>query len=142
MERMHGVVAAALGELGVHARPHVPSPADQCPGCLCFQHFTAGDLMVGPAKVVGSAQRRQRGALLQHGAILLATSPYTPALPGIAELSGRLFTPDETCAAVRQAFVRATGWACVDDDWTAAERAHIERLVAEKYSCALWNCKR
>ena len=49
-------------------------------GLLCFQHLTPGDLLLQGAKVVGSAQRRHRGALLQHGGILLAASPHAPEL--------------------------------------------------------------
>lgn len=36
---------------------------------------------------MGSAQRRMRGAMLQHGSLLLAQSSYAPSLMGLAELS-------------------------------------------------------
>jgi len=55
---------------------------------LCFQRHTNGDVLVDNRKIAGSAQRRHRGAILQHGSILLATSPSAPELPGIKELSG------------------------------------------------------
>src|SRR5262245_28846184 len=70
--RMHEIIAAALAEFGIDTRLHVPSRAAVWSGFLCFEHFTAGDLIVNGAKVVGSAQRKQRGAVLQHGGILLA----------------------------------------------------------------------
>ncbi len=42
--------------------------------------------MAESAKVVGSAQRRRSGAVLQHGSMMLARSAITPELPGPAEL--------------------------------------------------------
>jgi lipoate-protein ligase A len=56
---------------------------------LCFQRRTAGDVIFNNQKIAGSAQRRCRGAVLQHGSILLARSQYAPELPGIHELGCR-----------------------------------------------------
>jgi lipoate-protein ligase A len=53
---------------------------------LCFERRSAGDIILKGQKVVGSAQRRCRGAVLQHGSILLAKSGYAPELPGIRDL--------------------------------------------------------
>jgi lipoate-protein ligase A len=39
-------------------------------------------------KIVGSAQRRHRGAILQHGSVLLERSSAAPELPGWKELTG------------------------------------------------------
>ena len=36
---------------------------------------------------MGSAQRRRKGAILQHGSLLLSASPTTPELFGVRELS-------------------------------------------------------
>src|SRR5262245_15370439 len=55
---------------------------------LCFQRRTLGDVVVGEHKIAGSAQRRRRCAILQHGSVLLAKSAAAPELPGIAELTG------------------------------------------------------
>jgi lipoate-protein ligase A len=142
LTRMHRLIAAALARLGVAARPHVPAGDEPFHGFLCFQHFTAGDLLLGPGKVVGSAQRRQRRALLQHGSILLAASPYTPVLPGIRELSGVDLPVADTCAALEQEWARQTGWDLCLAEWTGAERQRIEELVAEKYGRDGWNRKR
>jgi lipoyl(octanoyl) transferase len=141
LRRMHRVIAAALSELGVTARLH--DPPDLHPETpLCFRHLTAGDLLVGSAKVGGSAQRKHRGALVQHGGLLLAQSPYTPELPGIRELTGRTLAVEETCAAIGRALACETGWQLVLGDWAAGEAARVEELVAEKYSRREWNDKR
>jgi lipoate-protein ligase A len=142
LTRMHELIAAALVGLGVVARSHVPAGDAPFRGFLCFQQFTAGDLLFGPGKVVGSAQRRQRQALLQHGSILLTASPHAPMLPGIRELSGRTLGVDETCAAVGREWSRGTGWALRPGDWTDAERQRLAELAAGKYSRDEWNRKR
>lgn len=140
--RMHKIIALALQELGVSVTSACARPEAEATGPLCFRHHTAGDLAIGPDKVVGSAQRKLRGALLQHGGILLATSPHAPVLPGIAELSGRRLGPAPLADAVARAFERTTGWALAADDWASSERKRIEELVGEKYGRAEWNERR
>jgi lipoate-protein ligase A len=142
LPRLHAIIAAALAELGVAARLCGPGEQRQDEGPLCFRHFTTGDLLIDNAKVAGSAQRRHRGALLQHGAILLARSPHTPTLPGIRELTGRSLGVAETCGAVKAPFARQTGWILEDGDWTEDERRHLGELVAGKYTQDVWNRKR
>lgn len=143
LRRMHGMVATALATLGIAAHLHEATGAeDPFAGILCFQHFTPGDLLLGPAKIGGSAQRRQRRALLQHGALLLAASPATPVLPGILELTGQHLTVAETCLAVQHAFARQTGWNLVEAEWTAAEQQRLHELAAGKYAQEIWKRKR
>jgi len=138
--RMHAILAEALAALG--AAPEDVGPEARFGEVLCFLHHTPGDLRIGGAKVVGSAQRRRRGALLQHGAVLLAASPHTPALPGVADLTGRELPPLELAAEARGCFVRRTGWRLEAADWTADELQRIEALAAEKYARDTWNAKR
>lgn len=59
---------------------------------LCFQRRSPGDVVaVRPGgqddKVAGSAQRKRRGAVLQHGSLLLGRSQAAPELPGLIELA-------------------------------------------------------
>ncbi|HVS40214.1 MAG TPA: lipoate--protein ligase family protein [Gemmataceae bacterium] len=140
LARMHAIIAEALSASA--ALPESVLEESKFGEILCFLHHTPGDLRIGRTKVVGSAQRRQRGALLQHGAILLAGSPLTPALPGIAELCGRRQAAEEVAAAVRSAFARRTGWPLEQSDWTPEERRRIDLLATEKYGSASWNAKR
>ena len=142
LRRMHAILADALTGLRIPAGLHTPHGEPPFTGLLCFQHFAAGDLLLGGAKVVGSAQRRQRGALMQHGAILLARSPYAPLLPGIRELSGRTLPGEEICTAAAWAFARQTGCELAPGEWTAAEREQVARLAAAKYASDAWNRKR
>ena len=140
--RMHAIIAAALATFGIESHLHTASAAPRFAGHLCFQHLAADDLLIGSCKVVGSAQRKQRGALLQHGGILLAGSPHAPELPGISDLSGRSLTALETCDSVRRAFVARTGLDVAAAEWTYAEFQAVEELAASKYSQEWWNCKR
>ncbi len=82
--RFHGFIAAALSELEIAAKPSLCDEQRKLGEVLCFLHHTPGDLILNEAKIAGSAQRKQRGALMQHGAILLAGSPAAPALPGLS----------------------------------------------------------
>jgi lipoate-protein ligase A len=139
---MHNVLTAALASLGVSASAWAGQQTEPFAGLLCFQHITPGDLMIGSTKVVGSAQRRQRGALMQHGSVLLVTSPYAPVLPGIDALSGNRLSPEDTCWSIKDRFAEATGWTLSQGDWSEQERVRIEEMVQDKYCRDSWNWKR
>ncbi len=62
---------------------------------LCFERRAKGDLIVGDDKVGGSAQRRLRKSLLQHGSILLQRSDFAPELPGISDLTDGVLRTEE-----------------------------------------------
>ncbi len=53
---------------------------------LCFQRRTPVDVVIGEHKILGSAQRRTRTGLLQHGSLLLSASPALRELIGVEEL--------------------------------------------------------
>jgi lipoate-protein ligase A len=139
---MHVILAKALSELGVAASTCQAHAPQLFAGLLCFQHFTPGDLVIEGAKVTGSAQRRQRGALLQHGSVLLAGSPFAPALPGIKELTGRCPAIGNLCQTVTKHFADMTGWDLSPGPWNAQETGRIEILVNTRYAKESWNQKR
>jgi lipoate-protein ligase A len=138
--RMHTIISDSLRELGVN--PETISNEQPAPNLLCFHHLTPGDLVLDRAKVVGSAQRKQRGCLLQHGSILLAASPHAPTLPGILELTGRTIAIPELASALKKSFIAETGLTLTAADWTPGELERIEKLVHIKYSQPAWNQKR
>ena len=138
--RMHAVLAEALARLGM--APESVGQEVKHGDVLCFLHHTPGDLRIGRNKVAGSAQRRQRGALLQHGAVLLTASPHTPTLLGVAELCGRRLSAAEVAEAVQECFIRRSGWRLRASEWTDEERGRTNALAAEKYCQAAWNDKR
>ncbi|MBA3339419.1 MAG: octanoyltransferase, partial [Geodermatophilaceae bacterium] len=70
--RINNILIAALRELGVKAsvaRPACRMPAPDL--ALCFAEPAAGEIVAAGRKLVGSAQWRDGGALLQHGSILV-----------------------------------------------------------------------
>ncbi|HTU19662.1 MAG TPA: lipoate--protein ligase family protein [Gemmataceae bacterium] len=142
LKTMHLILRDALGGLGVSARLCGDTEEPKRGDVLCFLHHTPGDLLIGKAKIAGSAQHKQRGALMQHGSILLAASPFTPQLPGIRELTGTALSVELLCAAVTEQLRKHTGWALVSAEWTPQEKARIEELAVGKFSQPAWNSKR
>jgi lipoate-protein ligase A len=70
---------------------------------LCFQRRAGGDVVLAEWKIAGSAQRRERGAVLQHGSIILRRSSFAPELPGIAEIARLSLVASEFAERLRAA---------------------------------------
>jgi lipoyl(octanoyl) transferase len=140
---MHRLIAEAFEELGLPYRlVAAVGPIVKHGDVLCFQQHTPGDLLYGSHKVVGSAQRRHRQHLMQHGGVLLARSEYALALPGILELAGIAISPTQAGAAILKVLRRDTGWDLVNGEWTSRELDLIDELVRVKYGSPTWNRKR
>jgi lipoate-protein ligase A len=75
--QIHRVLADALRELGMPAYLAPPVPTPPLDSGACFSQPVGGEIMIGGRKVVGSAQLRQGGALLQHGSIQLNDNQHT-----------------------------------------------------------------
>ncbi len=101
-----------------------------------------GDVVIGDAKICGSAQRRHRGAVLQHGSVILARSPHAPELPGIAEVAGQAWEAGEVIAEWGRAIGRTVGLALEPDALLPAEIQAAERLEQEKYAHVDWTARR
>jgi lipoate-protein ligase A len=93
-------------------------------------------------KLVGSAQRRRAGAVLQHGSILLEHSPATPELPGAADLAGLAFDPAAWARALGVAIPRVLGLEAVRGAVSAGERERAGRLADQVYRDPAWTRKR
>lgn len=141
-QRMHRLIGMALVQFGVDCTQACAVPAEAFSGVLCFQHVTPCDLLLNGHKIAGSAQRRRRGALLQHGGILLARSKFAPALPGILELSKLSVPVTALSVLLGEAMQVETGWKLRPAPWTAAEQERTNALAAGKYSHQDWNEKR
>ncbi|HET7602792.1 MAG TPA: hypothetical protein VFK36_07220 [Gemmatimonadales bacterium] len=116
---IHAMLQRAVQSLGVHA---VLAPASMGSRPLdagaCFANPVGGEVMTASGKLVGSAQFRQNGALLQHGSLLLsggqdlvsevATGPATePHCSTLATELGRPVGFEEAASAVSRA---AAAW--------------------------------
>jgi lipoate-protein ligase A len=140
--RMHRIIVAALEVLAGVACECVGSEERKLGEVLCFLQHTPGDVILKGHKIVGSAQRKQRGAMLQHGGVLSARSEHIPGLPGLRELAGvSLSYPDLASAILRQ-FRAETGWMAEACDLIPAERQRAHELAETKYGSREWNEKR
>ena len=70
--QINALLVSALTTLGVPATIAAPSSRTMAPSALpCFAEPARGELTLSGRKLVGSAQWRDRAALLQHGSILI-----------------------------------------------------------------------
>lgn len=136
----HTTLVETLAGFGVAARlaPGTPCEPGRAPPFLCFQRRCAGDVLVGQGKIGGSAQRRHRGALLQHGSVLLRASPAAPELPGIQELSGRVIAAGELVTAWSERLVQRLGVRLHPTAATAHELGAAARYERERFLNPQW----
>jgi lipoate-protein ligase A len=94
------------------------------------------------AKIAGSAQRRHRGAILQHGSVLVETSTAAPELPGLEQTARVVVQPERLLELWREPLARELELNFVPGELSAAEQSRADKLVAEKFATAAWNEKR
>ena len=140
--KFHKMIASALTALGVFSQIVNAGEETNRGAFLCFLHQTPGDLLVDSKKVVGSAQRKLRGALMQHGSILFEQSPLTPDLPGIAELAGVHIGAEQLPVALARELALSSGWHINPGEWTPAEVSQRNTIAQQKYASVEWNFKR
>ena len=83
---MHRRIIDVLHNHGIASRLRGETDPSEATPFLCFQRGDANDVVLQGHKIVGSAQRRRRGAVIQHGSLLLRTSQYAPQIPGMLDL--------------------------------------------------------
>ncbi len=140
--RFHQTLVVALLEFDIESRLVVCGEKKKLGPFLCFLHHAPGDLLVNGSKVAGSAQRKMRGALMQHGSILLAQSPHAPALGGISELDGKRISAEELQSTLIRQFASRIGWIMERDCWSLDEQQQTDLIARDKYQSAAWNSKR
>jgi lipoate-protein ligase A len=128
---VHEAVLAALQELGITAALRGEPERHRDGHFLCFLRGDPHDLLVGGSKILGSAQRRRRGAVLQHGAVLLRRSSYAPDIPGLDELCLRAPGAAKLFEPLSAALERVLGDTAVAGELTSAERERIDRSIAQ-----------
>jgi lipoyl(octanoyl) transferase len=141
---VHDALLETLLALGIacEIRGKVAPVARALEPFLCFQRRAAGDVVFNGEKICGSAQRRRPAALLQHGSLLLASSPAAPELPGLAELTGRKFKAAAVANAWAAQIVRRLGLTAVPARLSSSELNRVRTLALEWYDCAKWTGRR
>jgi lipoyl(octanoyl) transferase len=146
-------LAAGLGRLGVRAElaPLIRGRGDvAAPPAFCFRRTGAYEIAVEGRKLVGSAQRRQRGAFLQHGSVVLdadparirAVFPHEPeptrGMTTLAAELGRRPDVGTVEAALAAGLAEAFGVPLRPAGLAPEESALVEALVADKYGTEAW----
>jgi lipoate-protein ligase A len=136
---IHGSLVQALDRLGVPAELWAASAGAerQAEPFLCFQRRAEGDVVAGGFKIAGSAQRRRRMAVMQHGSILLTRSPFAPELLGIAELMTNLDEQRLACLWL-ETLARRLGLTLQSGVLTPREEALASSLAGAKYGGESW----
>jgi lipoate-protein ligase A len=135
---VHRAVIALLSERGVTASLRGGMAAANENRFLCFGRGDPHDVVVAGHKVLGSAQRRRRGAILQHGSLLLARSAHAPEYPGLRELAGLALKPREVAGVLAQRLAVALGRAAFPASLSENEMSRAEELQRAKYSDLDW----
>lgn len=120
-------IEAALHQLTCEVEPPDRGDRQIAQPFLCFARRTCGDIVCRNSKIVGSAQRRRRGAVLQHGSILLSESPRAPELPGIAQLTGVSIGPDNFSQTWSGSLAKRLGAHALPGGLTDLERASAKQ---------------
>ena len=144
-----------LGDDGSHG-------PDRYPGAraICFAKTARCDLQAAGRKIVGSAQVRRDGAILQHGSIPLTINPagHAAVMPGpapgvaaegldraavsVTALLGRPVTFEELSRSVIEGFAEAFELHLRAEQLSPDEEACARRLCRDKYTTAAWNEER
>ncbi|WP_339675098.1 biotin/lipoate A/B protein ligase family protein [uncultured Gimesia sp.] len=114
---------------------------------LCFGRGDERDLIYQGQKILGSAQRRRRGAIVQHGSLLLLTSEHAPDFPGLLNLTGQTDRFQETflknlTVDFSNAISQALEFPLESQILTDEELAQSESLEKEKYSTDEWTSRK
>lgn len=140
---VHQALIDALRAEGVPAQRRGDGPVVVDRPFLCFTDRDPEDIVVGASKIVGSAQRRRPGAVLQHGSFVLSASPITPELPGIAELAPGIEADTAVWASrLVDRVTRALELTPEPEAIPEAITRAAARLETEVYRSHEWNGKR
>lgn len=144
-----------LHRLGIPARlaPVTEEPSGAVQGPACFDRPSAHEILLDGRKLVGSAQVRRGGALLQHGSILIeprvenlvaclrqpdgsGRTRLAEGVAGLAEVGD--FQPSEVAEAIADAFAERFGIGMVESPLRPEELAAAGALAESKYQAAAW----
>ena len=130
--QIHLTIAAGLQALGAPVQLAPAGRSVPLDAGACFSAAAGGEVVRDASKVVGSAQLRSDGALLQHGSVLLDDDQSLvrdvsigPAeLPDVQPLSQILGRPadwEEVALTIRDAATPWGEWATLDEAGLLAE---------------------
>ena len=143
VSRFHESLIACLRNRGILADliRHTSLP-DGEEAFLCFQRRSKSDVVIDRQKIAGSAQRRHRGALLQHGSVLWATSTAAPELPGISDLKATSFAQSDLMQSWLEHLAAELDVQFIDSELPAPQRAWALDFEQNRFASRTWTQKR
>ena len=114
-----------------------PRPSTLAP-FLCFGRGDPNDIVLGTHKIVGSAQRRRRGAILQHGSLLLERSPHAAEFSGLRDLTGADLKPSQLSAGIGGALAALLAAPAEPAQLSPDESARARELKRTRYRTLRW----
>jgi lipoate-protein ligase A len=156
------VKALACMELAVEVQPDAGMTEEERTNPICFQVPSAYEITVAGKKLVGSAQVRRRGGVLQHGSIPLrgdltricqvlhfsdgtdgdqACKAIAESAGTVGALLGREVSWDEAAQAMVDGFSEALGLTFEVEDPTEAELEQAQELVERHYANPSWTAR-
>ncbi len=150
---MRGLERLGVPNLVADRQASAPRAGGREVGPVCFEVPSDYEITVAGHKLVGSAQMRSRGMVLQHGALplhgditricaLLAAHPDPVQVRArattIENALGRTVSWDEAANALAAGFAEALNLHLEPGSLTGDERAWAKELVAEKYAAHEW----
>lgn len=133
----HQAVIELLGDLGCEAKLYDGPVIDS--EFLCFRRRAEGDVIAGEHKLMGSAQRRSKTALLQHGSLLLERSEFAPSLAGLLDLK---INPGPIEPVLASRLAEALAIPTAPTQLSDEERQRAEQIVQERFAAHSWNHRR
>ena len=168
-QQLSAGLLAGLAHLGLNVRADKEYSATEtgtAKGPVCFEVPSNYEITVGaggqPRKLLGSAQVRKQGVVLQHGTLPLTgdIGRICDALvfdseaerqrvrdrvharaTTVAEVIGRDVSWVEAANALAQGFAEALNLAWQPEPLTPAEAALAEQMRADKYATEAWNAR-
>lgn len=148
-DTMHQLMIQLLATCGIKSSLHANEPGSSHSGAtredgafLCFQRRSPGDVVIDQFKVVGSAQRRIKNALLQHGSILCHQSRFAPELPGIRDLAPLKITDNEIVAKLCETAQHSLQIDLIQGELTETETEAAKQSYSTQFQSDQWNQRR
>ncbi len=139
---VHDAILDVLRAAGIEAAMRGEDRKLAAEPFLCFIRGDRHDIVFEGHKIVGSAQRRRRGAVLQHGSLLLDASPHAAELPGVNDLSNAERLTSEIGQTLGQSIARQLGTVETISDWPGSFAERIAELEQQQYSRLDWGRRR
>ena len=144
VRRVHQSIIESLNEFGVAGCSFhgVNEPETTQAPFLCYLRRTCHDLILQGHKIVGSAQRKVRGAILQHGSILEQQSSFAPELPGICDLLSTHYDSQSFRQHWASRLVDQAGLALRKSELSRQETGQAMEIEIRRFSNDSWTQKR